>query len=197
MDGRGAGLFLLLLVLIIVVPALVGGSWNPDTGFAIHGLILASQIMAFPGALDVIASALRQGARTGGEVGGDSSVGSNPVGERIFAVLDDGLGSLISVICSASLTRGDWSIIDQLQQVLSEASNDGELLAVFTESIELVGIGSLEFLASDVGQLSFRDKGLGFGTNKLLLENNDSGGVWLLVLQLSDLVGDLLLAYFT
>ena len=39
------------------------------------------------------------------------------------------------------------------------------------------------------------DKGFGLGTDELLLEDDDFGGVWLLVLKLSDLVGDLLLAY--
>ena len=38
------------------------------------------------------------------------------------------------------------------------------------------------------------NQGLGFSTDKLLLENDNLGRVWLLVLELSDLVGDLLLA---
>jgi len=42
--------------------------------------------------------------------------------------------------------------------------------------------------------LSLSDEGLGLSTNKLLLEDNDSGRVGLLVLELSDLVGNLLLA---
>jgi len=43
--------------------------------------------------------------------------------------------------------------------------------------------------------LGLGDEGLSFGTDKLLLENNDLGRVRLLVLELSDLVGDLLFAY--
>jgi hypothetical protein len=42
--------------------------------------------------------------------------------------------------------------------------------------------------------LGLSDEGLGLGTDKLLLENNDLGRVGLLVLELSNLVGDLLLA---
>ena len=43
--------------------------------------------------------------------------------------------------------------------------------------------------------MGFGDKGLGLGTDKLLLENDDLWGVWLLVLELSDLISDLLLAF--
>lgn len=78
--------------------------------------------------------------------------------------------------------------------MLSVTSDDGELLAVLTESIELVGVCSLELLTSDVGKLGLSDKGLGLGTDKLLLKNNNLWGVWLLVLKLSNLIGDLLLA---
>lgn len=78
--------------------------------------------------------------------------------------------------------------------MLSEASNDGELLAVFLESIELVGESRLQLLTSDIGKLSLCDKGLGFSTNKLLLKNDNAGAVGLLILQLRNLIGDLLLA---
>ena len=53
------------------------------------------------------------------------------------------LACLISVIRFTSLTWGDWGIINKLQKVLSETSNDGKLLAVFLDSIELVGEGRL------------------------------------------------------
>ena len=104
------------------------------------------------------------------------------------------LAGLISVVGSAGLTRGDRGVVNQFKQVLAEACNDGELLRVLTKSIELVVEGSLQLLASDVGQLSLSDKGLGLGTDKLLLEDNNLRAVWLLVLQLGDLVGNLLLA---
>ena len=78
--------------------------------------------------------------------------------------------------------------------MLSVASNDGDLLAVLTQGIKLVGVRGLDLLAGDVGKLSLSDQRLGLGTNQLLLENDDLGGVGLLVLQLRDLVGDLLLA---
>ena len=43
--------------------------------------------------------------------------------------------------------------------------------------------------------MGLSDQGLGLSTDKLLLENDDLGRVWILVLKLSDLIGDLLLAY--
>jgi hypothetical protein len=81
--------------------------------------------------------------------------------------------------------------------VLAKSSNDGQLLAVLSQSVELVGKCGLELLAGDVGQLCFGDKRFGFSTNKLLLEDDDLGGVRLLVFELRDLIGDLLLTYGT
>jgi hypothetical protein len=104
------------------------------------------------------------------------------------------LGGLVAVVGLAGLAGGDRGVVDELEQVLSVASNDGELLAVLAHGVELVGEGGLELLAGDVGQLGLGDQGLGLGADKLLLENNNLGGVGLLVLQLGDLVGDLLLA---
>lgn len=78
--------------------------------------------------------------------------------------------------------------------MLSVAGNDGNLLAVLTESIELVGIGSLDLLAGDVRKLCLSNKRLGLSSDKLLLENDDLGRVGLLVLELSNLIGNLLLA---
>lgn len=79
--------------------------------------------------------------------------------------------------------------------MLAVASDDGHLLAVLTECIELVLESCLELLASDVGKLSLGYEGLGFCANQLLLENHDPRRVWVLVLELGDLIGDLLLAY--
>ncbi len=54
--------------------------------------------------------------------------------------------------------------------------------------------GRLELLAGNVGELSLGNERLGLGTDELLLENDNLGAVGLLVLELGDLVGDLLLA---
>jgi hypothetical protein len=143
LDGRGSDLFLFFLVIIELL-TLVSVSWDPEARFAVvQWLVLAGEVMTLGIALDVVAATLRECAGTGREVGRDLGVGSNPVGKGILAVLDDGLGCLISVISSTSLTWGDWGVINELEKVLSEAGNDSELLAVFAKSIELVGVGSL------------------------------------------------------
>lgn len=66
---------------------------------------------------------------------------------------------------------------------------------MLAKSVELVCECGLEFLAGDVGELSFGDKGFRFGADEFLLEDDDLGRVGLLVLQLRDLIGDLLFAF--
>lgn len=107
------------------------------------------------------------------------------------------LASLIAVICFTGLSWSHWGIIDKLQKVLAEASNDGELLAVLLKSVELISESCLELLTGNVGKLGFCDKGFCLSTDKLLLENNDARAVRLLVLELGNLISDLLLAYGT
>lgn len=142
----------------------------------------------------LVATALGKSACAGGELGADGGVLLDPVGESILAVLDDGLGSLVSIVGVAGLTRGDRGVVDELEQVLTEAGDNGHLLAVLTEGIELVGESSLQLLTGDVGELSLGDERLGLSTDELLLEDDNLRAVGLLVLELSNLVGDLLLA---
>ena len=176
----------------------MSAGWDPESGFAVvKRSILTGKIDAFSVALNVVAAALRECASTRGELGGDRSVCSDPVGESILAVLDDGLGCLVSIICGAGLTWGNRGVVNELQKMLPVTSNDGKLLAMLTERIKLVGISSLQLLTGNVGQLCLSNKGFSFSTDKLLLKNDDLGRVWLLVLELGDLIGDLLLAYFT
>ena len=105
------------------------------------------------------------------------------------------LAGLIAVICIPGLAGSDWGVINKLQEVFSVSGDDGKLLTVFAKSIELVGESCLEFLTSDVGKLSFCNKRLGFGSNQLLLQDNDAGAVGLFVLELGDLISDFLLAF--
>ena len=65
--------------------------------------------------------------------------------------------------------------------MLSIAGNDGDFLAMLTKSIKLVGKRCLELLPCDVGKLGLCDKGLGFGANEFLLENDDAGAVGFLI----------------
>merc|ERR1712225_61728 len=119
LDGWCANLILFLLILIIVVLTLVSASWDPEAGLAIiQGSVLAGEIVSLSIALDVVAATLGESTSARGKGGGDLSVGSDPVGQSILAVLDDSLGRFISIICGASLTWCDRSIIDELQKVL-------------------------------------------------------------------------------
>ena len=101
------------------------------------------------------------------------------------------LGGLVAGVGLAGLAGGDGGVVDQLEQVLSVAGDDGELLAVLAHGIELVSEGGLELLAGDVGQLGLGDERLGLGADKLLLESDNLDRAGLLVLQLLDFVRDL------
>lgn len=180
----GIGVEVLLLLLL--------GLLAPRT--IVEGSVLLGEVMALTAVADVVAAALGQAAGAGGELGRDGGVGADPAGESILAVLDDGLAGLVAVIGGAGLTRGNRGVIDELEEVLAVASNDGDLLAVLAEGIELVSVRSLDLFAGDVGELGLGNEGFGLGTDELLLEDNNLGGVGLLVLELGNLVGDLLLA---
>lgn len=188
-DGGGG----YLVVLVIVLVSLVLAGRDPEARLAVHGLVLAGEVVTLTSVAGC--ATLGKSARAGGELGADGSVLLDPVGESILAVLDDSLGGLVAIVGLASLAGSDGGVVDELEEVLAVAGNDGHLLAVLTKSIELVGEGSLQLLAGDVGKLSLSDEGLGLSTDKLLLEDNDLGAVGLLVLELGDLVGDLLLAW--
>lgn len=209
-TGDGGASLINLLVIIAVTSVL--GRGDPQTRLAtLKGLVLTGQVNSLTSVLTV-AAALRESAGASGKLGGDGGVLLDPVGEGVFAVLDDAvnllelhryryeegysrLGCLVTIVRLAGLTRGDRGVVDKLEKVLSVAGDDGKLLTVLAHSVELVSESSLELLTSDVGKLGLSDEGFGLSTNKLLLENNDLGRVRLLVLQLSNLVGDLLLAY--
>jgi hypothetical protein len=107
------------------------------------------------------------------------------------------LASLVAVVCLAGLSGSDRSVVDELEKVLSVAGDDGQLLTVLAHSIELVGESCLELLSGNVRQLGLGHERLGLRADKLLLEYDDLGRVGLLVLQLRNLVGDLLLACMT
>ena len=111
--------------------------------------------------------------------------------------VDSRLASLVAVVSLTGFSRSNWCIVDKFEEVLSVASDDGQLLAVLAHGVELVSESCLELLTSNVGKLGFGDQRLGLGTYELLLKDNNLGGVGLLVLQLGNLVGDLLLAYTT
>lgn len=111
-----------------------------------------------------------------------------------FKALNLRLASLVSVVSLTGLAGSDGGIVNKLEKMLAKASNDGELLAMLTESIKLISESRLELLTGDVGQLCLGNQRFGFGADKLLLKNDNARAVGLLVLELSDLIGNLLLA---
>lgn len=194
---RRLALVLLLVLIFVLLAALVDARRHPEVALAVvdGDAVLARQVMALGGTGDVRPAALRQGARARGQLGGHGGVGRDPVRQGVLAVLNDGLGGLVSVVGGARLARGHGGVVDELQEVLPVPGDDGELLAVLAEGVELVRVRGLELLARDVGELGFGDEGLGLGADELLLEHHDLGGVGLLVLELGDLVGDLLFSW--
>lgn len=85
-DG-GAGL---VDVVVLVAVAAVLGRGDPQAGLAaLERLVLARQVDGLALVLAAVAAALGEGARAGGQLGGDGGVLLDPVGERVFAVLDD------------------------------------------------------------------------------------------------------------
>ena len=104
------------------------------------------------------------------------------------------LASLVTIVSVSGLAGSDGGVVNQLEQVLSVASDNGHLLRVLTKSIELVSESCLQLLAGDVGQLGLGNQRFGFSADKLLLQDNNLGAVGLLVLELGNLISDLLLA---
>lgn len=101
---------------------------------------------------------------------------------------------LISVIRRPRLSWRYGRIVHQLEQVLTEAGDNGHLLAMLADRVELVGEGGLELLARDVAQLSLGHQRLGLSPHQLLLQHDNLRAVGLLVLELRDLIGDFLLS---
>lgn len=168
-------------------------SRQPGVTVSGHRSILLRKINALT-VLDVVTVALGEGTRALGQTRLDDGLGVNPVTEGILTVLDDGPASVVPIVGLAGLAGGHGGVIDQIEEMLAVAGDDSDLLAVLAEGIELVLECGLDLLTGDVGQLGLGDQGLGFGTDELLLQDDDARGVGILVLELGDLVGDLLLA---
>lgn len=64
---------------------------------------------------------------------------------------------------------------------------------MFTKGVKLVGVGGLDLFASNIGQLSLRNKRLSFCTDKFLLEDSETRRIRVFVLEMGNLVSDLLL----
>ncbi|KAI6761246.1 hypothetical protein HG531_001799 [Fusarium graminearum] len=187
-DGAASILVFLFLFAIEVAVASCPGAT------VVQRHVLAREVVSLTPSADVVSASLRQCAGTGGQLGRNDGIGRDPAGESILTVLDNGLASLIAIVGLSGFTRCNGSVVDKLEQVLSVASDNGDLLAVLAESIELVSVGCLDLLACNVGKLGLCNERLGLSSNELLLENNNLGRLRLLVLELSNLISDLLFA---
>lgn len=86
--GDGGTSLINLLVIVAVTSVL--RSRDPQTGLAaVKGLVLARQVDGLTSVLAAVAAALREGTGALGELRGDGGVLLDPVGEGVFAVLDD------------------------------------------------------------------------------------------------------------
>ena len=143
------------IIAVFVAGVLVSG--KPRVTIPGQGLILCRQIDALAVLVKVRAVALGEGAGALRETRLDHGLGGDPVGEGILAVLDDGLGGIVAVVGVAGLAGSDGGVVDQVEEVLAVASDDGDLLTVLAERIELVLECCLDLLAGDVGQLGLGD----------------------------------------
>src|SRR3569833_30068 len=195
-DGVAGHVVVVLLVLLVFV---VG------TALVVPGVVLrvsvversvlAREVVTLGAGLDVVAAALREHAGAVRQLGRDGGLLGDPVGERVLAVLDDGLAGLVAVVGGAGLAGRDGGVVDQLEQVLAVAGDNGHLLAVLAERVELVRVGRLDLLARNVGQLGLGHQRLGLGPYELLLENHYLRRVGLLVHELGDVIRYLLFAW--
>lgn len=182
-------------VLIVLRVAGVLVRRQPRVPVPRHRRVLAGEIDALGALADVVPVALGEGARALRQAGLDDGLGADPVAEGVLAVLDDGLAGVVAVVGLARFAGGHGVVVDQVEEVLAVAGDDGDLLAVLAQGIELVLEGGFDLLPSDVGELGFGDEGLGLGADQLLLQDDDARGLRVLVLELGDLIGDLLLAW--
>lgn len=78
----------------------MSASWDPEAALTVlHGLVLVRKVdtLTLGTGTAVLLATLAEVAGTGAEFGGDGRVGGDPVGEGIFAVLNDAVKKTISI----------------------------------------------------------------------------------------------------
>lgn len=96
------------------------------------------------------------------------------------------------VVDWALLAGHDGSVVKEVDELACLGCEQDLLLGALDDGRGVDVVGFLELLTGDVGELGFGDERLGFGADEFLLESDDLGGFWLLVLELLDLILDLL-----
>lgn len=82
-----------IITVLVAAVALMLGSGDPKSGLpVVEGLILAREVMTLALTLTGgVAAALGEGAGALGQLGGDGRVLGDPVGQGVFAVLNDAM----------------------------------------------------------------------------------------------------------
>ena len=86
-DG-GVNIVIKVLTVVVAVALVLGGR-DPQARFPIEGLVLAREVDTLTHVAVLVAAALRESARSLGELGGDGGILGHPVGKSILTVLDD------------------------------------------------------------------------------------------------------------
>lgn len=150
----GASKFVVLILVIIVIVILVLTPmltrWNPRVPVVEWGVLAGKIVSALGARFDVVAASCRERPRAHRELGADGSLLCDPVGKGVFTVLDNGFTSLVPVVRRARLARRHWGVVNELKQVFAVARDNGDLLAVLAQSIELICICGLNLLACNI-----------------------------------------------
>jgi hypothetical protein len=102
LSGDGRWDIVLQVLIVVSVTSLVLRGRNPKTRLSvIKGLILVREIDTLLVVTGGVLATLGKGARTGRELRGHGSVLDNPIGEGIFAVLDDTVSRISDFLCYA------------------------------------------------------------------------------------------------
>lgn len=113
---------------------------------------------------------------------GDTGVAWLPGSQALFCVVES-LPCLLGVVVSwALLAWYNGRVVEQVDELARLGREQDLLLGSLDDGGGVEVVGLFELLAGDVGELGFGDEGLGFGADEFLLEGDELGGLWLLVL---------------
>lgn len=114
-----------------------------------------------------------------------------PRSKALLGVVESLSGSLCGIVSGAFFTRHNGGVVEHVDELTRLGGEEDLLLGALDDGGGVEVVCFLEFLAGDVCELCFGHEGLGFGADELLLERDELCGLWLLVLELLDLVLDL------
>lgn len=105
-----------------------------------------------------------------------------PGSQALLRVVES-LSCLLGVVVGWALLAGyNGRVVEQVDELARLGREQNLLLGSLDDGGGVEVVGLFELLAGDVGQLGLGDEGLGFGADEFLLEGDELGGLWLLVL---------------